>query len=44
MELRAEVDALKEMETRKDFLELQVRRLTESISAIDSLLGNDPNS
>jgi hypothetical protein len=44
MELRAELNALKEMETRKDFLELQVRRLTESISAIESLLGNNPNS
>lgn len=41
LELRAEEIALKEMETRKDFLELQVRRLTESISAIESLLGNN---
>jgi hypothetical protein len=38
IEQRAEESALKEMETRKSLLEMQVRRLTESISAIESLL------
>jgi hypothetical protein len=41
LELRAEEVAFKDMEARKDFLELQVRRLTESIAAIESLLGHD---
>jgi len=44
LELRGEEIALKEMEARREFLELQVRRLTESISAIESLLGSHTNS